>query len=304
MIDKKYFLGLLWIIGELILYTALLVLIGGAIALLSYYLLSPEQSPLEANGIGNPTDEILIEYLPLLIGSVAALYIHNLIFDRSWSVTGIIKRNWLPDMGKGYGLAFGLLVVGFLLLLALDMIRVDEIHMDWSLFVGFFILFFVQSSFEEVISRSFMISSMEARTNLWTALIISSLLFSVLHGMNPNISFISLANIFMAGFLLGLIFIKTRSIWMAIGLHAGWNFFQGSFFGYEVSGHEVYSYMNTSEHGNDLLTGGAFGYEGSILALISLVGCSAWMLYNNPDMMKPAPAEVKSGDDFAVLVEE
>ena len=58
--------------------------------------------------------------------------------------------------------------------------------------------------------------------------------------------------------------------------------FQGSFFGFEVSGFDVYSVINSEETGMDLFTGGPFGFEGSILATLLLGGFSLWIILKNP----------------------
>ena len=91
-----------------------------------------------------------------------------------------------------------------------------------------------------------------------------------------------MVNIFLAGMTLGIIYIHYDQIWAPIGWHAGWNFFQGPFYGFEVSGLPIDSAFTLIEKGPDFLTGGAFGFEGSILATISMILFSYFILKRSP----------------------
>jgi membrane protease YdiL (CAAX protease family) len=74
-------------------------------------------------------------------------------------------------------------------------------------------------------------------------------------------------NIFLAGILLGINYIYTKNLWFAILFHLSWNFIQGPLLGYKVSGVNLPSLLQTSMNGDLLLTGGDFGFEGSIFDL-------------------------------------
>lgn len=117
--------------------------------------------------------------------------------------------------------------------------------------------------------------------NKYVALIVSSILFSLMHGFNPNIDLFSLFNIFLAGILLGLSYIYTKNLWFPIALHLSWNLFQ-TIFGFNVSGQDSYSLIEFSIYENNLLNGGDFGFEGSILSVISMIITiiGIWIYYN------------------------
>ena len=234
-------------------------------------------------GLSRPYHSTLTQFLPLLIASVITTYLHNRLFNRPYATAGFTKTQVLAGITKGWLGASALLTIGFLILLAFGFVQVERIDWNISMFAGFILLFMVQSAFEEVFGRSYLIPAIEQRFNPWVALIISSLIFSILHGMNPDISLLSLFNIFMAGVLLGLLFIIYRQIWLPLGLHAGWNFMQGSFFGFEVSGFDTYSLLDSSETGPDWLTGGAFGFEGSVLCALFLTVVSVYLIMKNPE---------------------
>ena len=231
----------------------------------------------------------LYQFLPMLIAVIAAIYFHNRLFNRPQRSAGFEPVGVLKEFGLGWLYATIMLGAGFLLLLALGFIQIDNYDFSGKLFFGFVLFFLIQSSFEELLSRSFMIPAIEQRFTPLIGVIVSSLIFSVLHGANPDVSLWSLLSIFLAGLVLGLLFINYRRIWAAIGLHTGWNFMQGSFLGFDVSGFETYSLINTSETGPDLLTGGSFGFEGSVLAVLFLTLFGIYLIKKNPSILdKPS----------------
>ncbi|MEJ2055879.1 MAG: CPBP family intramembrane metalloprotease [Calditrichaceae bacterium] len=92
-----------------------------------------------------------------------------------------------------------------------------------------------------------------------------------MHLFNPSVSLISTINIFLAGILLGIYFIHKGNLWFPIGMHFTWNFFQGPVFGFEVSGMRTYDIINHDIAGHKLITGGEFGYEGSLIATVAMI---------------------------------
>ena len=106
--------------------------------------------------------------------------------------------------------------------------------------------------------------------NKYIALLISSVLFSLMHGFNPNIDIIGFTNIFLSGILLGITYIHTKNLWFPIALHFSWNFFQTSL-GFNVSGQNTFSIIQISREENTILNGGSFGFEGSLLSLFAIV---------------------------------
>ena len=87
----------------------------------------------------------------------------------------------------------------------------------------------------------------------------------IMHIGNPNMSAVPLFNLFLAGLLLGVYCIHKNNLWFPIGAHITWNYFQGPVLGFEVSGNDVDSIFIQSLDGSELITGGEFGFEGSII---------------------------------------
>ena len=86
-------------------------------------------------------------------------------------------------------------------------------------------------------------------------------------------------NIILAGILLGLLALKSGHLWLGIGFHISWNFFQGCVFGFGVSGISTPSVAVTELTGSPLLNGGAFGPEGSIVSTVVLLAAIAATLW-------------------------
>jgi len=146
--------------------------------------------------------------------------------------------------------------------------------------------FFSGSIAEEVMSRGYWlrnfaeglnISRIGSRTALLLSYGITSLIFSLLHLGNSNISLVSIVNLVMLGLLFGLPYVLTGELAISIGLHFAWNLFQGNVFGFPVSGFAPRTaYISIQQNGPELWTGGMFGPEGGVVGLIAiLIGVSA-----------------------------
>jgi membrane protease YdiL (CAAX protease family) len=131
----------------------------------------------------------------------------------------------------------------------------------------------IQGGAEEVLMRGWVLPVIGARYKAWLGLLISSLIFALLHGLNPNLSAIALINLALFGVFAGLYAMREGSMWGISALHSVWNWVQGNFFGFEVSGTQADggTLINLMETGEDWLTGGAFGPEGGIAVTIVLV---------------------------------
>ena len=129
--------------------------------------------------------------------------------------------------------------------------------------------------------------------NRWLALGISALLFAMMHSNNPEVTIISVLNLFVAGILLGLNYIFTRNLYFAILLHTSWNFLQGPVLGFPVSGVQLESVLHPEVKGNEFITGGGFGLEGSLLTamLIAVAILILVLLYmRNNALISTKPA--------------
>ncbi len=132
---------------------------------------------------------------------------------------------------------------------------------------------------EEVIFRGVLFRIIEESLGTWIALALTSLLFGFAHMMNPNATlFSSFAIAMEAGVLLGAAYVLTRRLWLAVGIHFAWNFTQGGIFGGRVSGITMDGLLESQLSGPTLISGGEFGVEASIFALVLGVGTGIWFL--------------------------
>jgi len=132
-----------------------------------------------------------------------------------------------------------------------------------------FALMFTVAIIEEILVRGIILRIMEEKLGSYISLTISSLIFGALHLANPNSTLISGICITTAGFLMGAAFIYSRSLWMPIALHFAWNFTQSGIYGAITSGNEkTNSLLEARIQGSEFITGGAFGPEGSVQAIV------------------------------------
>lgn len=132
---------------------------------------------------------------------------------------------------------------------------------------------------EELTFRGGVFRIMEQGAGTLVALLFSAALFGALHIMNPGATLLSSTAIAMeAGILLAAAYALTRSLWLAIGLHFAWNFTEGGIFGAQVSGSKVSGLLNIPLTGPDIMTGGAFGPEASVVAMAVCTAAGLIML--------------------------
>lgn len=207
-------------------------------------------------------------------------------FLNKGSIKELGFRSSMKDLWFGLVLGALSIIVIFITLMATGNVTLlnslSKPH--FSIFtVTFLVLYILVGIFEEMFFRGYVMSTMESRGNKkWVIYVASALIFSIAHGANPNVSLLGLVNIALVGLLFAYMFDATKSLWLPIGYHITWNYFQGNVFGFAVSGtapNGIYS-VEIAE-GHDWLTGGAFGLEGGILAtLLILVSFFATNLYS------------------------
>jgi hypothetical protein len=141
-------------------------------------------------------------------------------------------------------------------------------------------LMFLVAFAEEVFFRAVCFRALEDWTGSWIALAATSLFFGIVHVANPNGSWRAGAFIAVeAGLLLGAVYMLTRRIWAAVGLHWAWNFFLGPVWGLPVSGVGFPGLVPLREAGPDLWTGGGFGPEAGLLGMLPSTAAGALFLW-------------------------
>jgi len=224
-----------------------------------------------------------------LFGSIGTLII-------VWIFTKFIDRKKIFDLGFSiqnrakdiiYGLLAGSLLIGigFGVLWINGNLSITNINFNFFNLFQSVLIYCLVSLNEEIIVRGYILQNFMDSMNRYLALVLSSLIFTALHLLNPNVSFLGITNIFLAGILLGIGYIFTKNLWFPLALHFSWNFFQGPIFGFEVSGTKSDTLISQTITGNEILTGGNFGFEGSLLASILCTACIVlfWFIYKKQD---------------------
>jgi uncharacterized protein len=188
------------------------------------------------------------------------------------------------EIGTGLGVGIALLGLTTTLLFATG--AVGWVSDDGELLgyvgimLGSLVFFAVAAAAEEAIFRGYPFQVLVEGIGAWPAIVLSSGLFAVAHGQNPEVTWLSLANIFLAGVLLAVAYLRTRSLWFATAIHVGWNWSMAFWLDLPVSGLDAFETPLYSgvERGPEWWTGGPFGPEAGVAATLVLLGGILWLL--------------------------
>lgn len=186
----------------------------------------------------------------LLVGIVIPALMMGLIFLAEWAFGWLEFSAFVWQLNPGQGIAIGYWAAAFLM-------------------VGFY---------EELLSRGYWLQNMAAGLGLPLGVFLSSAVFAISHMANPGASIPSTLGLLAAGYFLAFAYLRTRQLWLPIGLHIGWNFFEGPIFGFPVSGLETARLFIHKTIGPEIITGGAFGPEAGLILLPAL-GIGAALIY-------------------------
>ncbi|CAN1506886.1 COG1266 Predicted metal-dependent membrane protease [Flavobacteriaceae bacterium] len=241
--------------------------IVGLFQWIAYYNLGLEINNIEM--VHKTPFQLLIVSFATLLGTLITIWLMMKFADEKPFHTLGFKNHLIgKDICKGIFLGFIIMLLGFSILYFTNQIEVQNVVFDSkSFFFGLFLFIFVGIA-EEVLVRGYILKNLLASFNNYIALFISAIIFSVLHLGNPFMDFISFTQLFVIGFLFGIPYVITRKLWFSIALHFSWNFFQGTVFGFNVSGNQHFSIIQTKFNTPTIWNGGYFGFEGSILCLL------------------------------------
>ena len=234
---------------------------------------------------------LIIVAISALGATVSTIVSRRLLDKKSFLSLGLTwDKQAIKDLIFGFLLSFIMAGTFFLLLIAFDLIEYtglnfqemaktesfDLVQFMSVLTIGSLGLLLLEhilvGYWEELVFRGYLFQNMIDGLGLITSIVISCLLYGLIHAANPNATILSSAIIIGFGFLRLYGYLSTKMLWLSMGMHIGWNFFQGPIFGFAASGHESATLITHSfSSEKDFLTGGAFGPEGSILILPILV---------------------------------
>ncbi|MDY6800705.1 MAG: type II CAAX endopeptidase family protein [Bacteroidota bacterium] len=276
LINKKPAIKQTWlrIILFILMYligTGFITMIFGALFVIIQGLSIQELQAMMSSS-GNMFMMVFSQFLSLIAAGLSIWVFRKFIDKKSILSLGFNIKGRFWDIVAGFLLGFILHGLGFIILYFFNQLTVTEIVFNANAFLGSLLMFIIVGVVEESVMRGYILCNlMEHMKNRYLALLISAAIFALFHGLNPNITILGFINLILAGIVLGITYIHTRNLWFPIFLHISWNFFQGPVFGFAVSGIDTKAIINHQITGSDLITGGRFGFEGSILITILLI---------------------------------
>ena len=231
----------------------------------------------------------ILNTLVELVAFTLSIYLSRRFLDRrSFASLGLrLDRRILPDLLTGIAITFVMMGSIYLAMRLLGWLQFSGFAWQFDpppVVLGqtllFLLIFILVGWSEELLSRGYHLQTLASGINLFWGVLISSAVFGALHLANPHASWVAALGILFAGLFLALGYLRTRQLWLSIGLHIGWNFFEGVIFGFPVSGTASYPLLRIQVSGPPLWTGGAFGPEAGLIVLPAiLLGALLIVLY-------------------------
>ena len=226
------------------------------------------------SGTSNLVDEAFCLFLSIfLMTKISKLKIEQLGFTKDDIIISYLK-----------GALFGTLqifTVFFIIfgLKAIDVYYVGNIGI--LLLIKVFIIFIFQALLEEILFRGYLMLFFSKVIGIKFTIILLSFLFTCIHLFNPNLDIIGLANVFLAGVTFSLIYYYTGNLWLVGAMHTLWNFILGFIVGSQISGIITYNsvFFSIPVENKDLISGGVFGFEASIVTTIVELTISLFVIY-------------------------
>lgn len=247
--------------------------------------------------VSNTNQQALVfNQLILLAATTLSIFLARRYLDRrSFDSLGLELNRWML-----WDLLFGFLLAGLLM----AGIYGYEFQAGWlkfmgyrwqkdsletvmsETFAGFLVLGICPSWQEELTYRGYWLQNVKEGLNLALAIALTSITFAARHLSNPHANSLSTLVICLAGLWLAYAWFTTHQLWLPLGIHAGWNFFEGIVFGFPVSGLNSFHWIEQTVTGPAWITGGAFGPEAGVVSIVAMgigllgvLGWSRWRIF-------------------------
>jgi len=226
------------------------------------------------------TSLFLFDAIAALIAITASVFLARRRFDKlTFTSLGLVwNRRTVRDLLAGIGIT-GLIMLS---------IYAAEAALGWLRFEAFawqseapgtiagslllYLAIYIAVGWqEELLCRGYWLQNLSEGLGTGWGVLLSSWVFALLHAFNPNSSPTAVFMLVASGLFLACGYLRTRQLWLPIGLHIGWNFFEGPVFGFAVSGTSPFTLIRQTPAGPELLTGGVFGPEAGLIVLPALL---------------------------------
>lgn len=194
---------------------------------------------------------------------------------RSISSIGFWRNQWIRKYLRGALLGFVFISIPVMILLLIGIVQLQMQQITPTTIIGIvgsLVAFLIQGATEEIVVRGWLFPVLSVRSRIWIGIVVTSFLFGFLHLLNPGITILSISNIILVGVFAAFYALKDSSLWGICAWHSIWNWAQYNVFGFAVSGMVMYStpLFKPVTNGSEVLHGGSFGIEGSIITTIML----------------------------------
>jgi membrane protease YdiL (CAAX protease family) len=262
---------------RIVLFSLLVMVLGSVL----FPLLAAVIRPTPAD----PMRGILVQVIVMLVASLVAGWVMLAAVDRRppGALGFALDRAAGRDSAVGFAAGGAMLGLAVLLLVVASMARWVADTGSGGEYVAALTrslaFFAVAAAAEEAAFRGYAFQALVQGIGAWPAMLATSALFAWGHADNPEVTPVALANIFLAGVMLALAYLKTRSLWFATAVHLGWNWTMQSLLGFPVSGLNEFDtpLYDVRELGPDVLTGGPFGPEAGLAATLAIAAGAVWI---------------------------
>lgn len=219
-----------------------------------------------------------------------------------WRSLGLtLHRGWFRDLVFGFAIGFASLAVA--VAIASRGLNFSLGDTGWSpiikSLIGSGVILFVAALAEEAMFRGYGLQTLSRAKLAWLGVLLTSVPFGLVHLTNPNVvRGVTFANTALAGIWLAVAYLRTRSLWLPLGVHWSWNWALGWFFGLPISGLKLVSnpLLQAQDTGPKWLTGGCYGIEGGVACTIALILFTAFLwktrwLSATPELKQMTSAE-------------
>lgn len=214
-----------------------------------------------------------------LVASVLAYAVVVLLLEGRYPPVELAPARW-PGLLAGLALGTVTCLVVFAVLWVGGWRTIEGTNPHAPLLQPLFMMGVVAGISEEIIFRGILFRLVEAGLGTWGATLVSAAVFGLVHITNPRATWWGAVAIALeAGVMFGLLYALTRSLWVVIGVHAAWNVMQGPVLGSAVSGATNNGDGLVVSHpaGPELISGGIFGLEASLVAVLVWTAISLWL---------------------------
>jgi uncharacterized protein len=241
-----------------------------------------------ALSMSGPTSAIVGEGIDFIVVTSAIYIARRFVDKRTFASLGLnINKQAGFDILMGIAITFVLMLVIYAIEYSMGWLKFESFawQTEGSLTLIFrtlkyFVVYMLVGWNEELIYRGYILQTLISGINLPWAILISSVYFGLEHLSNPYSSWMAATGIFFIALLFIYAYIRTGQLWLAIGLHIGWNFFESGVFGFPVSGYDRPGLLQITVRGPELWTGGAFGPEAGLIILpICILGAVLVHMY-------------------------